>query len=74
MKKIFTMSIREFLKILDETLEETTNKGIDEEDIKDLDKKEINKANNDYRLYGQIFGLNYIMNLLDNLGIKESEE
>lgn len=67
------MLIKNFLEILDDTLNETVNSGLDKDAIKDLDNKEIAEANNAYRLYGQIFGLNYIINLLKNLGIEIKE-
>lgn len=67
------MLIKNFLEILDDTLNETVNSGLDKDAIKDLDNKEIAEVNNAYRLYGQIFGLNYIINLLKNLGIEIKE-
>lgn len=73
MERVIKKSSKDFLEILDDTLNETINNGLDEDAIKDLNDKEIAEANNEYRLYGQLFGLNYIMNLLKNLGIEIEE-
>lgn len=73
MKQVIEKSSKDFLETLDDTLNETINNGLDEDAIKGLNDKEIAEANNEYRLYGQLFGLNYIMNLLNNLGIETEE-
>lgn len=73
MKRVITKLSKDFLEILDDTLSETVNNGLDEDAIEDLNDKEIAEANNEYRLYGQLFGLNYIINLLKNLGIEIEE-
>lgn len=73
MKRVIEKSPKNFLEILDDTLSETVNNGLDEDAIEYLNDKEIAEANNEYRLYGQLFGLNYIMNLLKNLGIEIKE-
>lgn len=74
MERVIKKSSKDFLETLDDTLNETINNGLDEDCIKGLNDKEIAEANNEYRLYGQLFGLNYIMNLLKNLGIKNEEK
>lgn len=68
----------DLVNLLYSALEETINKGLSNDEItkKIFNEKDLQELENNYRLYGYIFGLNYIETIvgkLDNLS-KEIEE
>lgn len=71
--------VSEFQKTLENTLTKTINDGLggrDKKALKDLklNEEDLLELENEYRLIGELFGRNYIINLLDALLELPSEE
>ena len=67
--KIKTFSKNDFTTMLTRVLNETVNKGIkyDEAAKVMFTKEEFAELNNQYRTVGQLFGINFIENLLKEI-------
>lgn len=71
--------VSEFQKTLENTLTKTINDGLggkDKKALKDLklNEEDLLELENEYRLIGELFGRNYIINLLDALLELPNEE
>lgn len=72
------ISIEEFCNLLDTTLAKTINDGLqrDEEmiELTGLTEEDLIEMENNYRLIGELFGRNYMSNLLDIISKLEEEK
>lgn len=71
--------VSEFQKTLENTLTKTINDGLggrNKKALKDLklNEEDLLELENEYRLIGELFGRNYIINLLDALLELPNEE
>lgn len=64
------------IDLLYDVLQETVNQGLSDENIpKDMfDEKGAQEFENNYRLYGNLFGLNFISNVINKLNKLNKEE
>lgn len=67
--KIKTISKNDFTEMLTRVLNETVNKGLvyDEAAKVMFTKEEFAELNNQYRTVGQLFGINFIQNLIKEI-------
>ena len=67
--KIKAISKNDFITMMNKVLNETINKGIEyDEAVKVIfTKEEFTELNNQYRTIGQLFGINFIENLLKEI-------
>lgn len=73
MKRILNKN--EMVKILYELMQETVNEGIKkDETTKIFSPEEFIDFENNYRLVGEIFGLNFIEKIVNNFVLKEYKE
>lgn len=73
MKRILNKN--EMVKVLYELMQETVNEGIKkDETTKIFSPEEFIDFENNYRLVGEIFGLNFIEKIVNNFVLKEYKE
>lgn len=67
--KIKAIGKNDFITMMNKVLNETINKGIEyDEAVKVIfTKEEFTELNNQYRTIGQLFGINFIENLLKEI-------
>ena len=67
--KIKTISKNDFITMINRVLNETVNKGIEYDEAAKVifTKEEFTELNNQYRTIGQLFGINFIENLLKEI-------
>lgn len=67
--KIKAIGKNDFITMINKVLNETVNKGIEyDEAVKVIfTKEEFTELNNQYRTIGQLFGINFIDNLLKEI-------
>lgn len=67
--KIKAIGKNDFITMMNKVLNETVNKGIKyDEAVKVMfTKEEFTELNNQYRIMGQLFGINFIENLLKEM-------
>lgn len=67
--KIKTFSKNDFTTMLTRVLNKTINKGIEYDEAAKVlfTKEEFTDLNNQYRIIGQLFGINFIENLLKEI-------
>lgn len=67
--KIKTISKNNFTEMLTRVLNKTINKGIEYDEAAKVlfTKEEFAELNNQYRTIGQLFGINFIENLLKEI-------
>lgn len=67
--KIKAIGKNDFITMINKVLNETVNKGIEyDEAVKVIfTKEEFTELNNQYRTIGQLFGINFIENLLKEI-------
>lgn len=67
--KIKAIGKNDFITLMNRVLNETINKGIEyDEAVKVIfTKEEFTELNNQYRTIGQLFGINFIENLLKEI-------
>lgn len=65
----------DLVNLLYSSLEETINKGLSNDEMakNTFNEKDLQELENNYRLYGYIFGLNYIETICKKLDILNEE-
>lgn len=67
--KIKAIGKNDFITMINKVLNETVNKGIEYDEVVKVifTKEEFTELNNQYRTIGQLFGINFIENLLKEI-------
>lgn len=67
--KIKDIGKNDFITMINRVLNETVNKGIEYDEAAKVifTKEEFTELNNQYRTIGQLFGINFIENLLKEI-------
>lgn len=67
--KIKAIGKNDFITMMNKVLNETINKGIEYDEAAKVlfTKEEFTDLNNQYRIIGQLFGINFIENLLKEI-------
>lgn len=67
--KIKAIGKNDFITMINRVLNETVNKGIEYDEAAKVifTKEEFTELNNQYRTIGQLFGINFIENLLKEI-------